>query len=306
MMKVGNRFLMACSMALALLAIAPGVWAQKSATIGGTGRIAPLGGVMTLTNPGGRQEVARVLVREGDKVKKGDVLVVFADRAQREADREAVEQRLRGLDDAFAEREKVMLLEREAVQTALAVAKSEQQNFEGLDERTVSARDRRSRVQTVAGAELQLRLVDARLVEARKAIVRDRQQARAQLEQARVQVAQTQLLAPGPGTVVELMARPGMILSGTPAMTVADTSAMYVNADFFEGDLARIKPGMKAKVNNAALGGAVTGVVEKISRLVDAGSRLAKVSIRLDQPTPADQYIGMQVDVTVDPSTGAK
>ena len=63
---------------------------------------------------------------------------------------------------------------------------------------------------------------------------------------------------------------------------------------------------MRAKVSSSALGNPVGGSVERISRMVDAASRLAKVSIRLDQPSPAENYIGMQVDVSVDPAAPAK
>jgi multidrug efflux pump subunit AcrA (membrane-fusion protein) len=54
------------------------------------------------------------------------------------------------------------------------------------------------------------------------------------------------------------------------------------------------------QVSNSALGAPLSGEVERIGRTVDPVNRLAKVWVKLDNPTPADRYIGMQVDVRID------
>ena len=81
---------------------------------------------------------------------------------------------------------------------------------------------------------------------------------------------------------------------------------MYVVTDFFEGDLAKLASGQRVTVTNAALGQPLQGRLERIGRQVDPVNRLTKAWVALDQPSPADRFIGMQVDVKVDTESTAQ
>lgn len=294
-----NRRVLSLSLLAALWGAWPLAQAQKAAaTVGALGRIQPQGGIVALAPPQAGLTIDRVLVREGDAVRKGDVLVTFAERSLREMETSVAAERVRTLDESLASRVRLAELERDSSQQNLAAARADLQAVEALDPLTVAPRERRLRAQQVASAESALRVAEARLAEVRRTVEPERRSARQQLEVARAQLVRSQLVAPMDGTVIEVPARAGTVASGA-LVSVADLSVIQVVADVFEGDLARIAVGAKARVSNGAIG-QIGGSVERIGRQVDAGSRLAKVTLRLDQPAPADRYLGMQVDVSID------
>lgn len=298
---LGRMILVACLAA----GWAPVAFSQAaSGVIGAVGKIQAQGGNMALS-AAGAQLVERVLVREGDQVRKGDVLIVFADRHLREMERTAAQERLNLFEETFAARLKVAELELETARSNLRAAREDVKAIEGTDDLTVAVREKRGRVQQLAGAELALHLSEAKVAELKRSQEPERRQLRSQIELAQAQLARTVLTAPISGTVIEVPARAGVMGGGT-LVTLADTAVMQVVADVFEGDLARIAVGGKARIKNVALRAQLTGTVERIGRTVDAGSRLAKVTIRLDQPSPADRYLGMQVEVSIDATANAK
>ncbi len=267
--------------------------------VGGTGRIQPAGGVIALSGPHGHL-VDRVVVKEGQHVRKGALLLVLGERPSRLLERDLAAERLRDLERQSASRKKIAELDVEAARQSLQLAKEELANIAQLDERTYSPRDRRQREHAVTAADTGLRQAMARQVEGVQALESERRSLRLNLGLASAQLDATQLLAPLDATVIEVNASSGMTLGGGPAVTLADTSAMYVVADFFEGDLPRLVPGQRVQVSNSALGAPLYGVLDRIGRVVDPVNRLAKVWVKLDKPSPADRYIGMQVDVRVD------
>ena len=74
---------------------------------------------------------------------------------------------------------------------------------------------------------------------------------------------------------------------------------MYVAAQVFQGDLLKLKPGMKARISNSALGRELTGTVEQVSRLVDTKAQLGDVRIKLDDTNLASRVVGMEVEVKI-------
>ena len=288
---------------LAILFPAVSAYADNAkAGVGGTGRIQPAGGVIALSGPNGHL-VDRIEVKEGQRVRKGALLLVLADRSLRILERDLAAERLRNLEQQSALRKKVTELDVEAAQLSLAQAKEDLANLVQLDARTFPPRERRQREHAVTVADTGARQASARLEEVKQSLESERRTLRMSLDLAQSQLAATQLLAPLDATVIEVNARPGMTLGGGAAVTLADTSAMYVVADFFEGDLPKLAPGQRVKVSNNALGAPLDGTLERIGRVVDPVNRLAKVWVKLDKAAPADRYIGMQVDVSVEGST---
>jgi HlyD family secretion protein len=267
--------------------------------VGGTGRIQPAGGVIALSGPQGHW-VERVAVKEGQRVRKGNLLLVLGDRPLRILERDLAAEKLRNLEQQSVLKKKVAELEVEAAQLSLQQAKDELSNIARLDDRTIAPRDRHQREYGVAAADTALRQATARLEEVTQGLESERRTLRVSLDLAKQQLEAAQVLAPVDATVIEVNARSGMTLGGGPAVTLADTSSMYVVADFFEGDLSKLVPGQRVQVSNSALGAPLSGEVERIGRTVDPVNRLAKVWVKLDNPTPADRYIGMQVDVRID------
>lgn len=295
-----GRLLLAVGLTvMAVLAGGQAVAQKPAGSVGAIGRIQPRGGIMTVGTSPGQVLVDSVLVKEGDTVRKGQALAVLAERHLRETEVQLATERLRTIEETSRSRLDLATVELDAARVSRDTARADLQAVEGLDPQTVSAREKRLRAQQLSTAEVALRVAQARVEDLRRSQEPELRQARAQLETARAVLSRTQVVAPMAGVVVEVMARPGGVLAG-PVLTLADTSTMQVVADVFEGDLGRIAPGSKARVSNAALGGQVTGTVARIGRTVDAGSRLGKVTIQLDQASPADRYLGMQVEVSID------
>ena len=91
--------------------------------------------------------------------------------------------------------------------------------------------------------------------------------AAAQLDKATHDRVKTHVIAPAKGTVSNLSLRPGVtIRAGAPVLAIIEGEQWWVNANFKETDLARIKVGQKATINLDMYPATVfDGVVETIS-----------------------------------------
>jgi HlyD family secretion protein len=273
--------------------------AAAGAAIGGTGRIQPAGGVIVVAAPPGRS-VEQVLVKEGERVKKGALLLTLADQSVRTLERDLAAERVRNAERQAVERRKAAELEMQTAKLTHAQASADVAAIRDLDERTFPARERRTRENALAQAKVSLEAAAVKLEDAKKSADAELRMARTQLKLAEASLAATRITAPADASVLEVHVQPGSS-GGGPAITLADTSRMYVVADFFEGDLPKLATGQRVKVANSALGATLEGAIERIGRIIDPVNRLAKVWVKLDKPAPADRYIGMQVDVKVEP-----
>jgi multidrug resistance efflux pump len=271
----------------------------KEAAVGGTGRIQPLGGLIAVNGQYG-QQVERVDVEAGQKVRKGAVLFTLADRTQREREQSWAAARLSAFEQQAIQQRRLAELEMESAGLTVLTAKANILQIQNLTEQTVSLKERREREHALAHSETMLKQATVRRDELRHRLDSEITNLASALERARQYFAASALIAPRDATVVEVNVSPGMALGGLPAVLLADTSRMYVVADFFEGDLPKLVPGQRVRVSNNALGAPLHGAIERIGRIVDSTNRLVKVWVKLDMPTPADRYIGMQVDVRVE------
>jgi membrane fusion protein (multidrug efflux system) len=91
--------------------------------------------------------------------------------------------------------------------------------------------------------------------------------ASAQLDKATHERVRTHVTAPGSGWVTNSNLRPGSIVqAGTPAFALIEDGHWWVDANFKETDLARIKPGQPATIRLDMYSGTkLDGVVEAIS-----------------------------------------
>jgi multidrug resistance efflux pump len=99
---------------------------------------------------------------------------------------------------------------------------------------------------TVAGAKAQISTARAQVQVAQAQV----ETTRAQLENARWNLAQTTVLAPGNGTMVNVMLRPGFFVTGVAfneVMTFVDTD-YQIFALFNQNELHQIEPGNEAEI----------------------------------------------------------
>lgn len=199
-------------------------------------------------------QVARVLVDQGDLVRRGepmallDATLLRADLAQQRANlhqAEVASQR------AGQEAQRVAALDNTGVLSDEAIA-----------ERRLAAR--------TAGAQLA--------------------QAQAQLDAQTVRARLMTVRAPVSGRVLSRSVRPGDVASPSNVMfTVAADEVVELDAEIPEQSLELVRPGQEAAVTLAS-GAVVTGRVRLVSAAVDADTRLGRARITL--PVRADARSG--------------
>lgn len=91
----------------------------------------------------------------------------------------------------------------------------------------------------------------------------------------------------------------GELLTGTPAIEMGDIRTMYVICQAFQGDLLKLRPGLRATIKSSAFQNPLKGTVENVGRLVDTKAQLGDVRIKLDNPGLASKVVGMEVEVEI-------
>jgi len=134
-----------------------------------------------------------------------------------------------------------------------------------------------------------------------------------QVEIAGKALEQTRVHAPSPGTILSLNARPGEISSGS-LVTMGDLGSIIARAEVDQADVGKLRVGDLARV--IVIDDAVAGKITRIGSLVGLNQmrsidpraaqdiRVVHVTIVLDNPEPASRFIGMQVDVAIEPGSG--
>lgn len=107
--------------------------------------------------------------------------------------------------------------------------------------------------------------------------------------------------APVEGTVLKIEHQTGERTDGGPVIEFADLTAMYVSAQIYQGDMLKVKTGMKVTIKNSAFPNLATGRVETVGTMIGSRSQLGDVLIRLDKNDPADRLVGMEVEVVIGP-----
>ncbi|HEX5354322.1 MAG TPA: efflux RND transporter periplasmic adaptor subunit [Rhodanobacteraceae bacterium] len=104
--------------------------------------------------------------------------------------------------------------------------------------------------------------------------------------------------APISGTVVTKSIAPGQALAAgtTACFTIADTSRMWVMAQVFGDDAARVETGDAATIAAGDGGKPITGTVTNVGAVVDPDTRSVKARVRVDNP---DGLLKKQMYVTV-------
>lgn len=110
------------------------------------------------------------------------------------------------------------------------------------------------------------------------------------------------LRAPADGTVLEKQAVLGMkFSSGDTVYRLADLSNVWVMADIYEQDLARVAVGQRAKISiDAFPGKMLTGTVGFIYPTINKETRTAKVRINMRNPAGelrTDMYANVEIAV---------
>ena len=267
--------------------------------IGALGTLRPKGGVTILAGPGG-STIAEVLVSANEAVRKGQVMAHFSNRKSAEAELNAI----------LLERDELVANNRNDVrlkQLDIVRAQSDSEHAEhslsnymamGVNAQAPSIRDDRRNQMTDAQHRLKVRQIELESLQTRFKVAEAKLENRQRI--AEITLANTQLTAPFDGVVLEVRKRVGEN-SGGDIFSFGDLSTMQVEAEVFEGDLARLRVGQTATISSKSLPGVEKASVVSIGRLVNVDRKVAKILLAIDKCDPASRYVGMEVNVTIQP-----
>ena len=221
--------------------------------------------------------IQRVMVREGDSVRAGQILVILDDGSLRAQ----VEQAQAGV--------KVALNMQAAAQTNAALSASTLSRYKQLEsEKSVSPQEMDEVSHRAEAAAANLEAVRAQT-----------DAARAQESGARTMMSYMRLVAPFAGVVTARMADPGtMATPGVPILQVEQAGALQLDATVDESAMGAVQKGMRVQV--AIDGGASTsageaslpGIVAEIVPAADPSSHsfLVKIDLPSSNQTRAGMY----------------
>jgi len=233
-------------------------------------------------------KIKSVLVDEGDRVKRGQVIAILensdyqAQVASAEADLDLKEAELRRVTNGAREQER-----REAwatvqeAEAALNIARSQLERRQRLFQEGIAAREELDRAQWESqaaqrhyeAATQHYALINdqAREEDVTKARS-DVAAAHARLDEARARFAKTLIRSPLGGVVLRRHLKSGENVedvSANPIVTVADNAVLRVRVDVDETDIAKVRPGEEAYVKADAFPGRkFTGRVVRISHVL--------------------------------------
>jgi len=259
---------------------------SRSEKVGALARLEPHNGVYTLAGPSSvvSVRISEMPVKEGQRVKKGDVIAVFdmANVRRLEVGIAKVEVERAKIDAAEKKREfdrRQILFQNKSIS---------QESFN--DQRDASERTQIA----LEKARLNLKRAEALL---RKMIIR----------------------SPVEGMVLGIYARDGEAVSETTGIAeIGDIDHMEAVAEVYETDIRYVKKGQSAIFKSPALGQPLTGTVTRIAPsltrvaiyspdpMPNTEARIVKVYITLKDSAAAARFINLQGTALIDISSKAK
>ncbi len=253
------------------------------------GEIRPARLVEISSNVMGRVEEIRIV--EGDRVKRGDLLLRLDDERYRSASAQ-IRARL------------------DAAQANLAVAKA----TSDLSRQTLARKQRLADEHLISPEDLDQSKTQATIDSGRyDAASEDVRSLQASLAEAEKDLRETTFIAPMDGIVTALNIERGenvvtgtMNNAGTVILTLADLDTMLVESEVDETDVVRLTPGQSTKITVDAL--ADTTLTGSVLTIGQSGRRNAgsgqsqgisfEVKVKIDRPSPALRP-GMTADIEV-------
>lgn len=184
-------------------------------------------------------------------------------------------QRLQGLADK-------QIISRQQLDAARTAADAAHSAVQALEQQQSGASA------SVTGAQAGVRQAQARV-----------QAARAALENARLQLAYAHIVAPVSGVVAKRSVEPGQLLQpGQALMTIVADSGVYVNANFKETQMAKLRVGNKVDFDVDAYDCRAHGLVESVSAATGSQFALLPSDNASGNFTKVVQRVPVRVRVT--------
>jgi multidrug efflux pump subunit AcrA (membrane-fusion protein) len=276
---------------------------------------APAGTVVVAGNPMGGATVIDLRIKDGQKVKRDEILAVLsaypaADISVRLA--EAALTRLKQTHDTVLMGTRVTDISLQEASLKSAIETSKLRALER--KRTGTPNDQKELEASITEQSIERDKV--RLDLAKQTLKNDLAQyeidlanTEASLENARRGREEALVRSPLDGVVVEIFTRQGERISGLGIAKIVDMSQLRVRASVDELHLARMQPGARVSItfknDPVTYGGrivrlplAVTRMVRSDADLGELATRLVEVEIEPDEGIQLPQYLGREARVT--------
>lgn len=264
--------------------------ARRLSGIGALGRVEPRSRVVAVSYDGDGARIEEILVKEGQAIRKGDVIAVFGDLDQRQAKYASAMAKVRQIAAKI-----------QVEQSTETYFVSE---YKRMNELWKAGAISRSRFDE---SERNLRQSQATI----GALRAELDSGSADLNFTQKELSQGKLLSPMDGTILAVKSRPGERVGSSGVVEMADLTQLDVVAEVYERDITRVKLGQKAEVKVAGLREPFIGEVRDIGFLIrkndindtdplaDRDNRVVEVRITLDSVAieALRHLIYMQVDV---------
>lgn len=231
--------------------------------------------VMVRTKVGG--ELMSVAVRDGDRVKKGQLLARIDPREYEIALEESRYRHLQALSQMAAEADTFSVNHK-----AVADFTTARDELDRLVKRgTITREEYQNRI-----LELEMRSLQKGAF--REAVLQQRTglaEARMAEERARLNLEYTEIRAPFAGIVQGLTMVTGEIVSvGTGVCTIVNNDQLEAVVNVLEADLGNLRQGRPVLLAVPATGDTLQAKVDVISPILDEASRTIEVIVRFDNP----------------------
>ncbi len=300
--------------------------------VGCLGYIEPKDGVVAVSSSyleGHPQRVLELKVREGQTVRAGQLLAVLDGQEALQSAVKLADTRIglaqKRLTEAKAGASESDIAAQKAIVSqlngALANERAEYDRFaklrKGTDVSESELDARRLAVDTaeqrVHEAEERLRSLSQVRPEQVDVAQSELDVATAEAASARVNLKLATVYAPTAGRVLRIHAHPGEEAGPPGLLDLGKTDAMYVEAEVYESDIARVHAGERANITSSLFAGSLSGTVETVGSVISkadvlsldpvafADARVFKVWVRLEDNTQVAGLIHGKVNVVIQP-----
>jgi HlyD family secretion protein len=277
---------------------------------------APEGTVVVAGDPTGGSVLEELRVRDGQKVKKDEIIAVLSNFARADAALRMAEADLTKLKQSHEFVLKGTRVAEISLQEATLKSSIEQNKLDTLQRaRSGKPPDQKEIEANLADQALERQKVRLELL--KTTLANDLQQYKidlanteARVESARRQLQDAQVRSPLDGVVVQIFSRQGERVAPMGIVKIVDMSRLRVLADVDEVNVGRLKPGGKVEVTFRGNNDVYKGTIERIAPTVkrmqrvepDGGSstdaRVVQVEITIDDPSSMPQVLGRETRVT--------
>lgn len=255
--------------------------------------------------------VKQILVREGNEVVQGQVLVLLESYQLRAAELEAARIRLERANlqpfEVEAQRARVR-----AIEADLEYARSEVASQKDLSSKGFSAG------KEFRDAKLRVRRSEEELAEANAMLERlqangslEQREARNAVVQAEARLEQTVVRSPLVGSVLRVLVREGERVTNGPVIQVGTTQSMYAVGEVHSNEIRLVEIGQPATFTSAALNEPIPGTVETIGEIISGnyitgedpsrprGLRVVEVRVRLEKNELARRMTNLEGELRI-------